>query len=129
MRKFKLCHSVFVLILCLSGVIVGQERVGAIEGTVKDPNGAAVPGATVIVTSQATTTGARPDASTAYNRTVKADGSGFFRLTEVPPGFYNISVEPMRAFGGATISQVEVVLGKTTPINIALGLAGQSATV
>ena len=128
-RQLRLLSSVLVLLFCLTGLALGQERTGAIEGTVKDPNGAVVPGAQVTITSRATTAGARPDASTAFNRTVAADGSGFFRVRDVPPGFYVVNVAATGGFGGATVNDVEVVLGKTTPLTVGLALAGQTATV
>lgn len=129
-KKFSFLPLVVALLLCLTGIAFGQERFGSIEGTVKDPNGAVVPGAQVTVSSRATTSGARPDLSAAFNRTVSADGGGFFRLSDVPPGFYTVTVAPTGGFGGATTSNdVEVVLGKTTPVNISLAVAGQTATV
>jgi hypothetical protein len=83
----------------------------------------------VTVNSQTTTAGARPDASAAFNRTVTADDSGFFRLPEVPPGVYNVSIGSTGGFGGATVTDVAVVLGKTTPVNVSLAVAGQSVSV
>ena len=128
-RKLRFLPSVLALLLCLTAAAFGQERTGNIEGTVKDPNGAVVPGAQVNVTSQATTSGARPDLSAAFNRSVNADGGGFFRLSDVPPGIYTVTVASTGGFGGATINDVQVVLGKTTPVNISLAVAGQTATV
>lgn len=128
-RKLSFLPLIVALLLCLTGIAFGQERFGSIEGTVKDPNGAVVPGAQVTVTSRATTSGARPDLSSAFSRTVSADGGGFFRLSDVPPGFYVVTVAPTSGLGGATTNDVEVVLGKSTPVNISLGVAGQTATV
>jgi hypothetical protein len=128
-KTLRLLPSVLALLLCLTGIAFGQERTGAIEGTVKDPNGAVVPGAQVTVNSQTTTAGARPDASAAFNRTVTADDSGFFRLPDVPPGVYNVSIGSAGGFGGATVTDVAVVLGKTTPVNVSLAVAGQSVSV
>jgi hypothetical protein len=135
MRKTK-----SVLILLIATLVLGpsgsvftalgaQEIAGSIQGEVKDPNGAVVPGAQVNITAKATTTGARPDASKAFNRTVTADGNGFFRVTNVPPGFYTVSVAEGGGFGAATADDVEVVLGKTTAVAIALPVVGQTATI
>lgn len=109
--------------------LAAQETTGGIQGEVKDPNGAVVPGSLVSITSKATTTGARPDASKAYNRTITADGNGFFRATNVPPGFYTLTVAAAGGFGGATADDVEVVLGKITPVNLSLSVSGQTNTV
>jgi len=44
MRTFKLVLFSLVLVLGLTGISFGQETTGTIEGTVKDPSGAVVPG-------------------------------------------------------------------------------------
>ena len=128
-KKLSFLPLIVAALLCFTGLAFGQETVGSIEGTVKDPQGAVVPGAQVTITSRTTTGGTRPDLSRAYNRTVTTDESGFYRLNDVPPGFYNITVAPTGGFGGATANDVEVVLGKATPVNVSLAVAGQTATV
>ncbi|MFL6216890.1 MAG: carboxypeptidase regulatory-like domain-containing protein [Blastocatellia bacterium] len=106
-----------------------QETTGKVEGEVKDPNGAVVPGAKVTIVNKATTAGARPDASQAYSRTITADSNGFYRFNEVPPGIYSVSVASTAGFGASTVDDVQVVLGKTTPVAIALPVAGATNTV
>ncbi|HEY0431078.1 MAG TPA: TonB-dependent receptor, partial [Pyrinomonadaceae bacterium] len=106
-----------------------QETTGKVEGEVKDPNGAVVPGAKVTIVNKATTAGSRPDASQAYSRTITADSNGFYRFNEVPPGIYSVSVASTAGFGSSTVDDVQVVLGKTTPVAIALPVAGATNTV
>ena len=115
--------TILCLAFALGAVAMGQETTGSIEGTVKDPNGAVVPGAQVTVTSAAATS------TTGFNRTVAANDQGFFRLTGVPPGSYTVATAATGGFGGANATDVEVVLGKTTPVNVTLAVAGQTATV
>ncbi len=55
---------------------------GAIQGTITDNSGAAIPGATVVVTS--------PD--TGYTHTLKTDGSGFYSLGPLIPGNYVVAI-------------------------------------
>ena len=129
MRTMKLLIFAAALAISLAGIAFGQERTGSIEGTVKDPNGAVVAGAEVTVASRGTTSGARPDATSAFQRSVTADQNGYFRVSDVPPGFYSVSVQPVGGFGSATSENVEVVLGKSTPVNVALPIAGQTANV
>ncbi|HEV7859896.1 MAG TPA: TonB-dependent receptor [Pyrinomonadaceae bacterium] len=128
-RKIKFLPSILALLLCVAGLAFGQETTGAIEGTVKDPQGAVVPNVTVTVTNRSTTSGARPDASTGFSRTVNTDSNGFFRVLQVPPGFYNVTTAASSGFGGGTVTDVEVVLGKTTPINIGVQVGTQAANV
>ncbi|MFZ0061443.1 MAG: carboxypeptidase regulatory-like domain-containing protein, partial [Pyrinomonadaceae bacterium] len=106
-----------VLVLGLTGISFGQETTGTIEGTVKDPSGAVVPGVSVTATG------------TGYSRTVTTDDAGFFRLQQVPPGVYTVMTAATSGFGGSTSSNVEVVLGKTTPVAISLQAGGVATSV
>jgi hypothetical protein len=56
---------------------------GQIVGFVKDETGGVVPGATVTVTNQ----------ETQLARTTVTDGSGYYALTALNPGAYNVDVE------------------------------------
>jgi hypothetical protein len=128
-QKFKFLPSIVALLLCLTATAFAQETTGNIEGTITDPSGAAVPGVTVTVGSRGTTEGARPDATVGFTRTVTADESGFFRVLNVPPGFYSVTTTAISGFSGATNPNVEVVLGKTTPVNFQLQTGNVSETV
>ena len=108
MKTFKLVLFTLVLVLGLTGISFGQETTGTIEGTIKDPSGAVVPGVSVTATG------------TGFSRTVTTDDAGFFRVQHVPPGVYSVSTAATSGFGGSTSNNVEVVLGKTTPVDIAL---------
>jgi Carboxypeptidase regulatory-like domain len=55
---------------------------GTIEGTVVDPSAASVPKATVTLTN----------AVTGYKQTVESDSNGAFRLTNIPPNTYHVTV-------------------------------------
>lgn len=117
MRTFKLVLFTLVLVLGLTGISFGQETTGTIEGTVKDPSGAVVPGVSVTATG------------TGYSRTVATDDVGFFRFQNVPPGIYTVATAEASGFGASTSSNVEVVLGKTTPLAISLQAGGVASNV
>lgn len=55
---------------------------GSIQGTITDPSGAVIPGATIVIST--------PD--TGYSHTMKTDGSGFYSLGPLVPGAYTIQV-------------------------------------
>jgi hypothetical protein len=130
MRKnIKFITLMLSLVFCLSAVAFGQETGGGIEGTIKDPSGAVVPGVDVTITSTGRTQGARQDATTGFVRTVTAGENGFFRVLEIPPGFYTITTSATSGFGVATVNNIEVVLGKSTPIDVTLGAAGGTNVV
>ena len=128
-KKFKFISLVLSLVFCSALIAFGQETGGSIEGTVKDTTGAVVPGVEVTITSSGRTQGARQDATTGFVRTVTTGENGFFRVLEIPPGFYTITTSATSGFGIATVNNIEVVLGKSTPIDIALGAAGGTNVV
>jgi hypothetical protein len=113
---------------CFSAIAFGQATTGSIEGTITDPNGAVVPGIEVtIATRTGNPTGI--ETTVGYRRTVTTDDRGFFRVQQIPPGFYTVSTAEKSGFGAATFNNVEVVLDKTTPVNITLTADVQNVQV
>jgi hypothetical protein len=124
LRKF-FTLSAFVAIFAFGAF--AQELTGSIEGSITDPTGAVVPGVEVTIQSRESAVGGT--GTTGFRRTVTADNSGFFRVQQVPPGFYTVTTATAAGFGTATINNVEVVLGKATPVRIALTAGGQNVVV
>jgi len=111
--------SLFVLCFSLSA-FAQSSTTGSIEGTVIDQAGAAVPGATVTVTS--------PNLISA--QTATTDDSGHFRLLSLPPGRYLVSVEAAgKGFSRFEQKDVEVNLSKTSSLDISLTPGQVGATV
>jgi len=75
--------GVGVLALVSCTIAAAQSERGTITGTVRDPSGAAVPGAKVAITSAAT--GVKVDTET--------NATGEFTVPSVQPGIYNVRVE------------------------------------
>src|SRR5215212_9422509 len=75
------CSFVTALILCVS--VFAQTRIGTVQGTVKDPNGAVVPNAKVTIAQSVT----------GYNQTAQTDGQGAFKLVNVPFNTYTVRAE------------------------------------
>jgi hypothetical protein len=73
---------VFFMSLACSGIVFAQSDLGTISGFVKDPSGATVANAKVIVRNQ-----------TGIERAVSTNDSGFYTITNIPAGFYALSVE------------------------------------
>src|SRR5262249_21018032 len=67
----------FVTILVFSAMLLAQSDLGTISGFVRDQSGASVPDATVTVKNQ-----------TGIERQVRTNESGFYAITNIPPGFY-----------------------------------------
>jgi len=109
--KIKTLSSVFAFMLLLTVAAFGQETTGNIEVTVTDPSSARVPGASIVITGGS------------VNRTVTADEQGFARIQQLQPGIYTVAVSGGN-FRPVNFENVEVVLGKTTPINAQMQAGG-----
>ncbi|CAN5615492.1 TonB-dependent receptor [soil metagenome] len=123
-NTLKSFFTMFALVLCMSVSAFAQEITGDIEGTVKDPNGAVVPGVVLTIRSVGSTEGARADSTAGFTRNITTDRNGFYRVQQIPPGFYTVSTSATSGFGEATRTNVEVVLGKSTLVDINLAVAG-----
>jgi hypothetical protein len=105
-----------LLTVALAAFAFGQEITGSIQGTVKDPNGASVPNATVTATSEQRTFNTQTDAEGAYT------------FEQLPPGRYKITATAS-GFGTVTRSDVPVELGRRLQVNIDLSVAGTAENV
>jgi outer membrane receptor protein involved in Fe transport len=111
--------SLFVLCVSLSA-FAQTSTTGSLEGTVVDQAGAAVPGATVNVTS--------PNLISAQS--VTTDDAGHFRVNNLPPGRYLVSVEAAgKGFSKFEQKDVEISLSKTSSLDISLTAGQIGATV
>jgi hypothetical protein len=132
-KKLNYLASVFALVFCFSAIAFGQATTGTIEGTITDPTGAVVPGVEVTVTSRTGAsndqTNSQTNTTVGFRRTATAGSDGFFRIQQVPPGFYTVTTVATSGFGTATVNNVEVVLDKTTPVNFTLAAGSQNVTV
>ena len=83
-RKIFSCAALFIAALVLSTTAaIAQARVGTVQGTVKDPNGALVAGANVTLKQSVT----------GYEQTAQTDTQGAFKLVNVPFSNYRVRVE------------------------------------
>ena len=89
--------------LLLAGVAFGQDT-GSITGTVKDQSGAALPGATITVASEAL----------GVSQVVQTNGQGAFVVPQLPPGTYAITVE---LTGFKKTSKSNVILPVASKVN------------
>ena len=113
-KTIKLILLSLAAVVCLTAMAFGQRTTGDVEGTVRDPKGAVVPGVSVTLTG--TTVG--------FNRTVQSDASGEFRFPQVPAGIYTLASAATSGFATSTVNNVTVTIEKTTTVELALGVAG-----
>jgi hypothetical protein len=107
-----------VILLCGSPINAQLAGKGEIRGTVTDPSGAVVPGATVVATS--TNRGIR--------FTTKSSESGDFSVPALDPDIYTLTVS---AAGLATTTQENIHVNalEVANVNISLRLGTRSQTV
>jgi hypothetical protein len=103
-----------LLLVALSGTIYGQG-LGTIVGTVVDPSGALVPGATVRVTDEGTSLG----------RDTNTNTQGYYVVPSLRPSSYVVTVE---AAGFASITRKGVVLEADQSVTVNLTVSVQEST-
>lgn len=111
---FALCLAVFSAIQ----PAFSQTTYGSIVGTAKDPSAAVLPGAAVTVTNE----------GTRDSRQVKTDGTGFYRMHNLLPGFYTVSAQ-LQGFKTWTGTGIEVRLNQASTIDINMELGAITQTV
>ena len=109
----------------IGGLALGQSAraqesaVGAIEGTVKDASGSAVPAAVVTLETGAATT----------QRTAITDQTGSFRFSALDPGKYKVTIAAL-GFAVWTVENVAVASGEQQPpLSAVLQVAAASSSV
>ena len=106
-------------LLSFSQIISAQEITGALNGTVKDSNGAAIAGATVTISDA--------DKQVAV-RTVTSNEAGEFSAPNLLSAFYDISVEAPN-FKKALLSRVKLDVGQHRSIDLVLEAGNISESV
>ena len=97
------------VIFTVSITVVAQTNKGGISGTVVDPNGAAVPGATVTITNVGT--------NKAVTHTTSS--SGVYSATALDPVVYNVLVEAP-GFKKKLVQNIKVDTATTVTVDVAL---------
>jgi hypothetical protein len=110
------------LLLLSIGLLIGvhaqSSTTGNITGTVRDPQGAAVPKAEVTIT----------DEKTGVSRTVSATEDGFYNATSLPAGTYTISTSPT-GFKKTLTTGVELHVNENKTVNLDLQVGQVTETV
>lgn len=111
-----------LVLSCVSAGLAAGQAVDSqqISGTVTDPSGASVPGASVTVTNNAT----------GLSRTVQSNAAGNYVVLNLPVGVYNITTT-IQGFKKSVITDVNVDIGGKPAVDVALavGQVGESVEV
>ena len=106
------------LLLMASSATYSQGVTGRINGTVRDPSQATVPGATITATNQ----------ETGYRAEVTSGQSGDYVVPNMPPGKYTVTVAAA-GFKSAVSKDVVVIVDGLTALDFSLQVGARSDTV
>lgn len=113
----KKVFSVFAVLL-LAAAAFAQTTNGTIAGSVVDPSGAAIAGATITATSL----------ETGEKRTASTSKVGGYRIEALRPGNYKIGVSA-GGFATTTVDQTAVTASTVTSVNVTLTIGSATASV
>ncbi|HXJ91196.1 MAG TPA: carboxypeptidase regulatory-like domain-containing protein [Candidatus Binatia bacterium] len=116
-RSIPLLLSVFIVLFLLAPVY-GQKITGTISGSVTDPSGAVLAGATVTITNT----------ETGLVRTAATDSTGAYNAPDLPPGTYRVVVRQAN-FKESITEKVELHVSSEVVVNAQLQLGNTSEVV
>ena len=103
---------------CVAAAAQSQSTTGLIQGTIVDPNGAYVSGASVNV----------KNTDTGFERTVTSNSDGFFSAPLLPLGKYRLTADAS-GFSKSVLENVEVSVGQTLSLKIDMKVGSVVDTV
>lgn len=114
-------RSLFLILFAMfviTGALFAQKTTGDIIGTVTDPQGAVVSGATVTVRSNATNA----------ERTATSDASGVYSVANLDAGKYQVKVSS-KGFKESVVKDVDVHVSSIATVNVKMQLGAATETV
>jgi Carboxypeptidase regulatory-like domain len=121
MRSFSTLFRSLLLFAAVTGIYNfgwGQEVTASITGTVTDPRGAALPGATVTATSQ----------ERGQSYAALTNDSGLYRIAQLPVGTYAVKVEKS-GFALASYPAFVLALNQVARVDVAMRVGQANETV
>lgn len=116
---FMFAVTLSAILFVSSATVFAQVTKGTLRGTVTDPNGGVVGGATV--TAQNQNTGSTTQAT--------SSAEGIYVLPELAPGQYTVTVETTAGFSKKAVKDVTVSLGQSTDLPVALAVGSPNEVV
>jgi outer membrane receptor protein involved in Fe transport len=108
----------FAMIVFFAGHAMAQLDTAAISGTVRDPSGAEIPGATIEIDNQ----------ETGLVRTTTTNATGTYQLGEIPPGIYTIKATA-QGFSSSLQGNTTLALSQSLTFNFSLKVGTATSTV
>jgi outer membrane receptor protein involved in Fe transport len=120
MRLKSLCHVILTaaLLLCAGSAFAQSGASGNIEGIVTDSTGGVLPGVTVTIRNMATN----------VTRETVTESNGRYRAAALQPGKYEVTAS-LSGFQAQPVSNIEVQIGQTAPVDVKMHAAGVAETV
>lgn len=106
------------LFISVSPVLAQSASTGALTGTVTDPSGGVIAGATVTATNVAT----------GQSRVANTDTSGLYKFSLLPPGNYDVKFSAS-GFKTAEVAPVTVNVTETPVLNRSLEIGAQTQQI
>ena len=113
----RFCVFISLAFSCSSG-LRAQVLQGTLNGNVDDASQAAMSGATVVATDQAT----------GFSRRTITDASGFYTLSALPPGIYNVNVSAA-GFQASSHTDVPITAQTVSRLDVTLTIGNVNETV
>ncbi|WP_263385141.1 TonB-dependent receptor [Granulicella arctica] len=110
--------AAFLLAIALLPQAFAQETTAGLEGVIKDPTGALIKDATIQLMGD----------KLIGAKTIRADASGYYRYTNLPPGKYTLIVTAP-GFSESKNSDIVLNVGHVPSINVTLSLGSESTVV
>ncbi|MBI3681053.1 MAG: carboxypeptidase regulatory-like domain-containing protein [Acidobacteria bacterium] len=109
-----------LLALCLawSGIAFSQSDTAQIAGLVRDPSGAVIASANVVIRNEAT----------GMERRVQSNEAGYYVGASLPPGYYTVTVEAT-GFKKAVRTQTKLDANVAATVNVTLEVGAVTETV
>ena len=118
MGYLRSCIWMVSLVLLLSSLAFAQRDLGTITGTVTDPSGAAVPGATITITN----------VGTGESATVSTTATGDYARPALPTGTYTVTAEAA-GFRRTSESNITVTAGSRIGVPFVMQVGQITETV
>ena len=122
--RFRMSRGVGIalLMLCMglamASPVLGQGAGASIEGTLRDQQGAVLPGATVTLRNE----------ETGVSRTTATDTEGHYRFLALAPGRYQLTAE-LSGFATADVGNIAITIGRAVQQDFVMGIQALEESV
>jgi len=108
--------AALLLAACFAAPALGQTLTGTIAGTIKDQQGAVLPGVTVTLVGKQ------------GSRTAITDTTGTYRFPGLEPGSYNVTAD-LTGFAKAAQNDIQISPGRELNIDLQMKLSGVAENI